>query len=123
MEEILASIRRIIEDGNPPKLEGENDDSGENSMPDVAAFSREFADADVFAPPMKAEVANGVEQRHEPSFSDMPVIDNDLIEASIAAPESPAISNVPQPFHELRPIISQDILPIRLSRLKYRIID
>jgi cell pole-organizing protein PopZ len=108
MEEILASIRRIIEDGNPPKLDGENDDSSETaSTPDVAAFSREFADADVFAPPVKAEVANDMETRHEPSFADMPVIDNDLIEASIAAPESPAISNVPQPFHELRPIISQ----------------
>jgi cell pole-organizing protein PopZ len=108
MEEILASIRRIIEDGNPPKLDGENDESSETaSAPDVAAFSREFADADVFAPQVKASVANGMDPRQEPSFADMPVIDNDLIEASIAAPESAAVSNVPQPFHELRPIISQ----------------
>lgn len=108
MEEILASIRRIIEDGNPPKLDGENDDLDEGaSTSDVSAFSREFADADVFAPPVRESVVQEMEPRQEPSFSDMPVIDNDLIEASIAAPESPAISNVPQPFHELRPIISQ----------------
>lgn len=107
MEEILASIRRIIEDGNPPKPEDGDEPSayGEDtvSQQDVSAFSREFADADVFAPP----VAGAVETRQEPSFIDMPVIDNDLIEASVAAPESAAISNVPQPFHELRPIISQ----------------
>ena len=107
MEEILASIRRIIEDGNPPKLdEGEQESESDDivvSQQDVAAFSREFADADVFASP----VAEATEQKTEPSFIDMPVIDTDLIEASVAAPESPAISNVPQPFHELRPIISQ----------------
>ena len=107
MEEILASIRRIIEDGNPPKLdEGEQESESDDivvSQQDVAAFSREFADADVFASP----VAEATGQKTEPSFIDMPVIDTDLIESSVAAPESPAISNVPQPFHELRPIISQ----------------
>lgn len=111
MEEILASIRRIIEDGNPPKV----DDTVEANITvepaveaqDLSAFSREFADADVFTPPVAESVVQTMESASKPSFIDMPVIDTDLIEASIAAPESAAISNVPQPFHELRPIISQ----------------
>jgi cell pole-organizing protein PopZ len=114
MEEILASIRRIIEDGNPPKADEVGQADGEDTalQRDVAAFSREFAGADVFTPPVAEAVVQTMEARQEPSFIDMPVvdnnlIDNELIEGSIAAPESPAISNVPQPFHELRPIISQ----------------
>lgn len=108
MEEILASIRRIIEDGNPPKIELDADEGKlDGNANDVAAFSREFAEADVFTQPVREAMVSGMEQKAEPSLIEMPVIDSKLIEASIAAPESAAVSNVPQPFQELRPIISQ----------------
>ncbi len=108
MEEILASIRRIIEDGNPPKIESDSSEAEpESKMMDVASFSREFAEADVFTPPVREAVVSGMDFKAEHSVVEMPVIDSKLIEASIAAPESAAVSNVPQPFQELRPIISQ----------------
>jgi uncharacterized protein len=120
MEEILASIRRIIEDGNTklPDMDGE---AGEpqpggpaviEAAKDVEAFSREFAEADVFAKPNQAKpIQDAAVQTIEanpkpirfPTFDEM-VADRD---AAVAAPESPAIVNVPSPVTELRPIISE----------------
>ncbi len=110
MEEILASIRRIIEDGNTKAsdLDSENDEpAAVETAKDVAAFSREFAEADVFAKPVQDAVVQTLEARPEPvrfpTFDEM-VADRD---AAVAAPESPAIINVPSPVTELRPIISE----------------
>ena len=109
MEEILASIRRIIEDGNTkaPDVEEMAEAPAAEVSKDIAAFSREFADADVFAKPVQAAVVQTIEVRPEPvrfpTFEDM-VADRD---AAVAAPESAAIVNVPAPVSELRPIISE----------------
>lgn len=110
MEEILASIRRIIEDGNSktPELTPENDLALPSEAPaEVAAFSQEFAEADVFSKPVQAAVAQTIEVRAEPArlptFDDM-IADRD---AAVAAPESAAVINVPAPASELRPIISE----------------
>ena len=120
MEEILASIRRIIEDGN-----GKDDElvaaetAPAAAAADIVEFSREFQEADVFAKPVQEAVAQShhaqsaqtaihvttakSEPVRFPSFDDM-VADRD---AAIAAPESAAIVNVPTPMSELRPIISE----------------
>ena len=111
MEEILASIRRIIEDGNPPKgsdLEFEAEEAAVHEPAnDIAEFSREFAEADVFAKPVQEAVVQTIEAKpepvHFPTFGEM-VADR---AASVAAPESAAIVNVPSPVAELRPIISE----------------
>lgn len=111
MEEILASIRRIIEDGNPPKGADMEPEAEEpvaiEAANDIAEFSREFAEADVFAKPVKEIVAQTIEAKPEPvrfpTFDQM-VADRD---ASVAAPESAAIVNVPSPAAEMRPIISE----------------
>lgn len=111
MEEILASIRRIIEDGNPPKLLDEEMEPLEGvaaeGNAEIAAFSREFAEADVFTPPVRDAVAQTLEVRQEPVLIHLHDIDPDRVAPVLAAPKSPTISNVPQPFHELRPIISE----------------
>ena len=120
MEEILASIRRIIEDGNDKDDEtGEAEAAPVAAAADIVEFSREFQEADVFAKPVQEAVL----QNHKsqggqtgvhvmtakaqavrlPSFDDM-VADRN---AAIAAPESAAIVNVPSPMSELRPIISE----------------
>ncbi len=113
MEEILASIRRIIEDGNPVKDDESAEDQTEalEATAEVAEFSREFADADVFAKPvqMPAEqtanvpAAPVVDAKPEPIR--FPTFD--YAPQTTAAPESAAIANIPQPFAELRPIISE----------------
>jgi uncharacterized protein len=117
MEEILASIRRIIEDGNTDKdLEAAD---AEPAAADIAEFSREFAEADVFAKPAKdAVVQNQNAQAHaaalqtmeaKPEPSRFPTYEDMVADrnTAIAAPESAAIVNVPSPVSELRPIISE----------------
>ncbi len=117
MEEILASIRRIIEDGNGKDEEmGEAEAAPVAAVADIVEFSREFQEADVFAKPVQEAVAQnqmpqvGIKAGDAkagpvrfPSFDDM-VADRD---AALAAPESASIVNVPSPMSELRPIISE----------------
>ncbi len=110
MEEILASIRRIIEDGNTklPDIEPENDEPvAFEAASDIAEFSREFAEADVFAKPVQEAVVQTIEAKPDPirfpTFDEM-VADRDL---AVSAPESASIVNVPSPMAELRPIISE----------------
>ena len=91
MEEILASIRRIIEDGNPPKLLDEEMEPLEGvaaeGNAEIAAFSREFAEADVFTPPVRDAVAQTLEVRQEPVLIHLHDIDPDRVAPVLAAPE------------------------------------
>jgi uncharacterized protein len=110
MEEILASIRRIIEDGNPVKDDESAEDQAEPVMStaEVAEFSREFADADVFAKPAPRPDHEAVkEQAAEAKPEPIRFPTFDYSPETKAAPESAAIANIPQPFAELRPIISE----------------
>ncbi len=115
MEEILASIRRIIEDGKDDET-GEAEAAPVAAVADIVEFSREFQEADVFAKPVQDAFvqsqkpqtgAQSVEAKSAPvrfpTFDDM-VADRN---AAIAAPESAAIVNVPTPVSDLRPIISE----------------
>jgi uncharacterized protein len=125
MEEILASIRRIIEDNNAPKpFEAEDgvaaSSQAENQAdfvdPDVAGFEHEFAAADVFSKPVQDTIvaqetsryqeAGRYEVKHETST---PLYVEPTIDApSACISPAPALEVEPirQPFHELRPIIS-----------------
>jgi uncharacterized protein len=121
MEEILASIRRIIEDNNAPKPFEAGDGVAASSQadfvdPDVASFEHEFAAADVFSKPVqdtivaqetsKYQETGRYEVKHEAST---PLYVEPTIDAQSACiSPAPALEVEPirQPFHELRPIIS-----------------
>lgn len=112
MEEILASIRRIIEDNNVPEPVDVPDFQPNASTPSarpemsasvVSDFEREFAQADVFSKPVQEtivaqEASNTYGQaRIEPSIS---------FESALETP-AVQINERPAAFHELRPIISE----------------
>lgn len=118
MEEILASIRRIIEDSNTAKVEAEavveaetpvvqRESTGESRTSnfnsplieaEVASFEREFADADVFAKPVQEEIVSRDAQQMSPVL------------AAAAAVEADPVYVEPtrEPFRELKPIISAE---------------
>jgi uncharacterized protein len=126
MEEILASIRRIIEDNNAPKaFELENDDmsaQGDGSAiqdSDVADFEREFAAADVFSKPVQNTIAAQENAKLDylkdnfrptvPAYIE-PAIDLPGTFERNHAQAAPAVEVADaqlNSFHELRPIISE----------------
>ncbi len=126
MEEILASIRRIIEDNNAPKaFELGNDglnfqnDSSETLESDVADFEREFAAADVFSKPVQNTIAAQENAKLDylkdsfrptvPAYIE-PMIDLPGTFDNTTAPSAPSVdvaATQSNSFQELRPIISE----------------
>ena len=112
MEEILASIRRIIEDSNAAKVEPEPEEIAQevematpqpfdNVEPvieaEVASFEREFAEADVFERPVQEAIVSRDAQSVSP-----------VLAAAAAVEADPAyVEPVREPFRELKPIISE----------------
>ncbi len=122
MEEILASIRRIIEDNNAPKVDEVI--SGAAVESDVSDFEREFAAADVFSKPVLSiivaqenakqesakqdlakEVASAPEQTYVEPAIDLPGTYEQ--EVAYRAPVVEVAPVLPTSFQELRPIISE----------------
>ena len=102
MEEILASIRRIIEDGNaekPPEVAGAPEI--EVASADFDDFQREFAKADIFTTD-EAEVTATVVQPEAPR----PSYEPEMFQPRIIHEVQP--ERIESPFaQELRPIISE----------------
>lgn len=116
MEEILASIRRIIEDSNMAKVEAEAAVEAETPVgqveavtefqhpnmdspvieAEVASFEREFADADVFAKPVQEEIVTRDAQQMSPVLAAAAAVEADPVYVEPAR----------EPFRELKPIIS-----------------
>ncbi len=99
MEEILASIRRIIEDGNAEKLpEVAEVPEVEVASADFDDFQREFAKADIFTDPVVDMVATPEAPR--PSF------EPEMFQPRVIHEVQP--ERIESPFaQELRPIISE----------------
>lgn len=102
MEEILASIRRIIEDGNADKLpEVASEPELEVGSADFDDFQREFAKADIFTAD-EAEVTAPVVQSEAPRATYEP----EMFQPRIIHEVQP--ERIESPFaQELRPIISE----------------
>ena len=98
MEEILASIRRIIEDGNAEKpLEAAVEPEVEAGNADFDDFQREFAKADIFTTP---EVGAVAPEAPRPSF------EPEVFQPRVIQEVQP--ERIESPFaQELRPIISE----------------
>jgi cell pole-organizing protein PopZ len=121
MEEILASIRRIIEDNNAPKVDELA--AVATSESDVADFEREFAAADVFSKPVQSTIVAQESAKQENAKQDfakeVASAAQDYVEPAIDLPgtyeqevayQTPVVemaeARVPA-FQELRPIISE----------------
>ena len=118
MEEILASIRRIIEDSNTAKVETESEPevmiepvaaanfaetvSATEEAPvieaEVASFEREFAEADVFAKPVQDEIVS----------RDLSHVSPVLAAAAAVEADPFYVEPAREPFRELKPIISAE---------------
>lgn len=111
MEEILASIRRIIEDNNAPAPMDADGTLADMSASDVSDFEREFAEADVFSKPVQDTIA-ALESSNAYARSRIdPLLDlddADEIEVQGIAPPVMHLDERPAAFHELRPIISEE---------------
>jgi uncharacterized protein len=132
MEEILASIRRIIEDNNAPKVfEADGDvaaaagNLSDAADANVADFEREFAAADVFSKPVQNSIAAQENAKHdflkdnfraaEPTHIKPPYIEPAIdlpvsynLNTANVAPVVEVTEARANPFHELRPIISEE---------------
>ena len=118
MEEILASIRRIIEDSNASKVDAEPEmgssvDSiqseplsqpAQDSMnapkviqAEVESFEREFSHADVFSRPVQEAIAA------REGLAVSPV----LVAAAAVEADPVYVEPAREPFRELKPIISE----------------
>jgi uncharacterized protein len=119
MEEILASIRRIIEDNNAPKETELNDVNEEISVAsnatvttntEVTDFEREFALADVFSKPVQNTIVAQESARSPAPAYVEPAIDLPVTYSQSAASKAPAVevTEARDAFQDLRPIISEN---------------